>query len=324
MTPDHRHIRTDLSLNQIDLNLLRVFDVLMHERSVTRTAERIGRTQSAVSHSVARLRSIFNDELFVREGSAMIPTPKALGLAAVISMALADIGTVLDQNAHFDPRNSTRNFRIGLTDYAAVTFLPRLIERFSREAPNATLNILHARESEVTEQLRSKEVECLVLGNPSKVDAHLSKVVISTDKMVCAGWRGNPQMAGLTVEQYLAADHLQISSDGVAEGLVDIELRKMNLSRKVVATIPHYLVAPWVIKGTSLITVFGASVLLALTDASETVILEPPIPLPDLVLTMVHERYREADLGHAWLRKLLRDIAEEQRMDKARLYRDFS
>lgn len=320
MVKNHSDIRSPLSLNQIDLNLLRVFDVLMQERSVTRTAERIGRTQSAISHSVGKLRNIFNDELFTRSGSVMVPTPRAQDLAAVISRALADVRSVVDRNALFNPKDSTRNFRIGLSDYTALALLPQFIERFNREAPKATLNILHARESEVPDLLRSKEIECAVLGNSAISAPNLNQVVLSVDRMVCAGWRGNADMADLTLERYLAADHLQVSADGIAEGAADVALRKMNLTRKVVATIPHYLVAPWVLKGTPLITVFGDSVLLAITEPSETTVVSPPLPLPDVVMTLSYDKYLEADLGHAWLRDLIQSVVNEQRETKNARY----
>lgn len=306
-------------MQQMDLNLLRVFDVLIQERSVTRTALRIGRSQSAVSHAVGRLRRVFNDELFRREGVTMVPTPRALELAAVVSKALATIRAAVDQNINFEPASSVRNFRIGLSDYTALTFLPGLIRKFSVEAPGATLNILHARETEIVDRLRNRDVECVILGNPSLNDPHLEKHVLIADRMVCAGWSGNPSLVDMSRAKYLAADHLQISADGQAEGATDLALREMNLSRRVVATVPHYLVAPWIIRGTSLITTFGDSVLLALTPESETVIFDPPIPLPDVLLTLIYERYLDADPGHVWLRELIGTVAREVQYAKARV-----
>lgn len=303
----------------MDLNLLRIFDILMHERSVTQTAARCGRSQSAISHSVSRLRLMFNDELFRREGTKMIPTPRAFELAEVVSKALADLRVVVDREIRFEPEISTRNFRIGVSDYTGLTFLPLLIEKFSSEAPTATLNILHAREFEVVDQLRRKEVDCVILGNPTLDDPNLKTHVLALDKMVCACWRGNPDLEEMTREKYLAAPHLQISADGNAVGVTDTILQKLNLRRRIVATIPHYLVAPWVIKGTSLITTFGDSVLLALDPRSEVAIFEPPIPLPDVALTLIYERYVEADLGHVWLRHLIGRVAQEVQARKARL-----
>jgi DNA-binding transcriptional LysR family regulator len=309
----------EFSLDQIDLNLLRIFDILMQERSVTKTARRTGRTQSAVSHSLGKLREIFQDELFSRDALRMEPTLRALELAAVISTSLSDIRHVVDRHLHFEPGETRRNFRVGLSDYTAATFLPSLIERFTAAAPHATLNVLHTRQSEVTSLLKARAIECAVLGNVVVDDERISQLVLSVDKMVCAGWSGNPALQQLTLERYLEASHLQISADGVGEGLSDAALRQMDLSRKVVATVPHYLVAPWILKGTQLLTAFGDSLVLALDSASETYVVAPPFDIPDVTVTMVFERRLEADLGCSWLRSLIEEISVEQRDRKAAL-----
>jgi DNA-binding transcriptional LysR family regulator len=311
--------RTVFSLDQVDLNLLRVFDILMQERSVTKTAQRTGRTQSAVSHSLGRLREIFQDELFSRDAGRMEPTLRALELATVITASLSDIRQVIDRHLHFDPAHTRRNFRVGLSDYTAATFLPSLVERFTAAAPHATLNVLHTRQSEVTSLLTARAIECAVLGNVAVDDERISQVVLSVDKMVCAGWSGNPALGQLTLERYLEALHLQISADGVGEGLSDAALRQMELKRKVVATVPHYLVAPWILKGTQLLTAFGDSLVLALDPASETYVVAPPFDIPDVTVTLVFERRLEADLGCSWLRSLIEEISVEQRDRKASL-----
>jgi DNA-binding transcriptional LysR family regulator len=312
--------RQELSLDQIDLNLLRIFDILMQERSVTKTAQRTGRTQSAVSHSLGKLREIFQDELFSRDAMRMEPTLRALELATVISASLSDIRHVIDRHMHFEPAETRRNFRVGLSDYTAATFLPSLIERFAAAAPHATLNVLHTRQSEVTSLLKARAIECAVLGNVMvDDDERIGQVVLSVDKMVCAGWSGNPALTQLTLERYLEASHLQISADGVGEGLSDAALRQMDLKRKVVATVPHYLVAPWILKGTQLLTAFGDSLVLALDSASETYVVAPPFDIPDVTVALLFERRLEADLGCRWLRSLIEEISVEQRARKASL-----
>jgi len=309
----------EFSLDQVDLNLLRIFDILMQERSVTKTAQRTGRTQSAVSHSLAKLREIFQDELFSRDALRMEPTLRALELAAVISTSLSDIRHVVDRHLHFEPAETRRNFRVGLSDYTAATFLPKLIERFNAAAPHATLNVLHTRQSEVASLLQARAIECAVLGNVVVDDDRISRVVLSVDKMVCAGWSGNAALQELTLERYLEASHLQISADGVGEGLSDAALRQMGLRRKVVATVPHYLVAPWILKGTPLLTAFGDSLVLALDSASETYVVAPPFDIPDVTVVLVFERRLEADLGCKWLRSLIEEVWVEQRGRKAAL-----
>ncbi|QWK81246.1 LysR family transcriptional regulator [Ochrobactrum sp. BTU1] len=311
----------EFSLNQIDLNLLRTFDVLMHERSVTRAADRLGRTQSAISHSLGRLREVFQDELFTRDSGVMEPTARAKELGEVISRSLHEIRIAVDRHLNFDPATSVRNFRIGLSDYTAVTFLPELIETFSSLAPNASLNVVHAREPDALGLLRNREVEYAVLGNAKLDTAHFEMMELSRDRMVCGGWKGNPRMSDMSLDRYLASPHLQISADGIARGVADIALENLGLRRKVVATIPHYLVAPWVIKGTELISVFGDGVLFALTEESEITIVPTPIELPDVTISMIFDRANELDPGHRWFRDLIVTISEKQKSLKKGLYR---
>lgn len=311
---------SDFSLNQIDLNLLRTFDVLMQERSVTRAANRLGRTQSAVSHSLGRLRDVFKDDLFSRDAGLMEPTPRARELAVVISRALTDIRLVVDRHLNFEPEKTTRNFRIALSDYTAVTFLPSLIEAFSSAAPHASLNVIHAREPDVLGSLKSREVECAVLGNAKTEGDQFEVIELSKDRMVCGGWKGNPLLDDFTPERYLASPHLQISADGLAEGVADIALRARGLTRRVVATIPHYLVAPWVIKGTDLVAVFGDGVLLALPEESEIRILAPPIDLSDVTISMLFDRAVKFDPGHSWFRSLIQNVTDDQTLRKQQVY----
>ncbi|AGS24399.1 LysR family transcriptional regulator [Rhizobium etli] len=312
---------TEFSLNHIDLNLLRTFDVLMRERSVTRSADRLGRTQSAISHALGRLREVFQDELFTRESGIMEPTARAKELAEVISRSLHEIRIAVDRHLNFDPSTTSRNFRIGLSDYTAITYLPALIETFSKLAPKASLNVVHAREPDALGSLKSREVECAVLGN-ARLDAEDFEIVeLSRDPMVCGGWKGNSAITDMTLDRYLTSPHLQISADGIAAGVADITLQRLGLYRKVVATIPHYLVAPWVMKGTNLISVFGDGVLLALTEESETAIVPPPIALPDVTISLIFDKANELDPGHRWFRDLIRTVSEKQRMLKQGVYK---
>lgn len=309
------------SLNQIDLNLLRTFDALMQERSVTKAAEFLGRTQSATSHSLSRLRYIFKDELFSRDSGVMEPTPRAKELAAVLTRALADIRQVVDRHLNFEPASTFRNFRIGLSDSTSVTILPNLIQNFSAQAPNATLNVLHTKEAEVLDLLKTKQIECAVLGNTSLKGDQIMTVQLSTHKMVCAGWKGNGLLDDLTQERYLSSPHLQISADGRSDGVADIVLRGLGLKRKVIATISHYLVAPWILKGTPLITVFGDEFVFAISEETETKIVPVPFHLPDVRVSMIYERSADGDAGLAWLRGLIMATAEAQRALKEDAYR---
>ncbi len=306
-----------MSLDDVDLNLLRVFDVLMQERSVTGAADYLGRTQSAVSHSLAKLRILFKDELFTRDGGSMRPTPRALELATDLSDALAKIRASIGRYKVFDSTTTERKFRVGLTDYHAMIFIPRLIREFSEQAPHATLNVIPANrvEAETTDYFR--QVDCTLTGANLRDDPSLVKVELGQDRLLCAVWSGS-QMARspLSLETYLSASHLQISADGLSEGLADRALRDRGLRRKVVATISNYLVMPWVLRGTELITHCGDGILQMLDETSEVTLLSPPIPISSVSANLVIHRQMAADQGTLWLRRLITELYHTAQIKK--------
>lgn len=312
MVDNPKRKKREILVNQLDLNLLRVFDALMAERNVNRAAIRIGRTQSAVSHALGKLRSIVGDALFVRTEGRMEPTAVASELALIVTPALVTIFAALNQQMNFNPGQTTRAFRIGISDYTAIGFLPLFTRRFVQAAPGAKLNFLHTHDASAKAMILSRELDCAVLGNFTLDHFELRSTVLSEDANLCAAWSGNELLSdGLTLEAYLAAPHLQVSIDGVREGVADQALAAMGRSRKVLATIPHYHTAPWVIRDTNLLAILGSRVLLTLDPASETVMLEPPVALPRVTISMIYNRQSEADPGHRWLRDLVVSVSNE-------------
>lgn len=127
-----------IDLRRIDLNLMLVFEVLMAERSVTRAASRLGRTQSAVSHALARLREQLDDPLMVKAGGRMVPSPFAEGLVGEVRLVLSHVQRILVPPVAFEPASTTRHFRVAIPDFNERIF-PMLAERVRREAPRAVL-----------------------------------------------------------------------------------------------------------------------------------------------------------------------------------------
>lgn len=303
-------MRAPITLNSVDLNLLRTFDLLMQERSVTAAARRAGRTQSAISHSLGRLRELFRNELFTRQGGAMIPTPQAIELAAVVSRSLSEIQQALDRHSDFKPSQSKRHFRIGVSDYTGAIYLPSLIEEFARAAPLATLTAIPVRSDELAEQLKRPEMDCIIIGNPPLADNQVHETVLARHKMMCATWAQNPLIREMSLESYLAAPHLQISGDGNPVGVSDHALAAIGRVRNVVATIPHYLVASRVLHGTNLITAFADGMLLVIANLEDVRLFAPPFELPDVRLSLIFDRGKQADFGHIWLRNMIKSVSD--------------
>lgn len=311
-----------MNLRTLDLNLLLVFDAILQDRQVSRAADRMGRSQSALSHSLKKLRQVFGDDLFVRAGGEMEPTPRALELAGPIAAALADIQGALDRYAAFDPATSSRGFTIGMSDSTALMFLPGLIRRFRAEAPGATVNVRNVSPARGYQLLRAGELDCVVIGNAPPVAEHLVAEAILTEKFLCAMWDRNPVLDGpFTLEAYLSCPHLQVSLDGVSPGQIDVELEKRGLRRNVVATIPHYLVIPWVLVETDAIVTCGEDPLLAVEGTCDIALARPPVPVPDVVFSLITDERVRTDPGNIWLRSLIVDRADELRRQKDAIYR---
>ena len=302
--------------NKVDLNLLKVFDLLMEERSVTRAAQRTSRTQSAVSHSLNKLRDIFGDELFVNQAGTMNPTALARELGPVIAQALADLQSVVDRNIDFKPEESTRKFRVGVTDYTGALYLPALLARFGRQAPNARLQIIPILVYDAAETLAALELDALLIGNPVIKGTHLVETVLARHEMLCAAWSGNRRIDQFNLETYLSLPHLQISPDGDENGVSDKALADMGLTRRVTAVIPHYMVAPKVLRGTDMIAAFADGMLTLLDASSEIRVMPPPFEMPSVRVSLVFARSRQADAGHIWLRSCIRAVVSAREAHK--------
>lgn len=301
-----------MGADNVDLNLLRIFEVVMKERSVTKAAVRLGRTQSAISHSVNKLRYLFKDQLFTRDGGTIRPTPRAIELLVDLSGALATIETAIDRYQAFHPSETRANFRVGLTDYHSFLILPDLLRQFSHEAPRATLNIIPVSTAEVSAMVHSRQLDCALISSFESDDPGLHRVQLDEDRIFCAVWSGSRLAKNkLTLERYLAADHIQISSDGLSEGLADAALRQKGLGRRVVATIPNYPVIPWVLRGTELLTHCGDNVSQIITERSEVAFLTPPIPIPGISVSLITHRQLLAHPPTVWLTSMVETVFKD-------------
>ena len=131
---------SEMHFNQLDLNLLRVFDALLDERSVTRAGDRLRLSQSAVSHALGRLRLTLDDELFVRRSTGMEPTPRALEIGPALHTALLQMQTALAP-AGFDPATTERRFTISAGPYGCAVLMPLVVHTLQEQAPGSTLHI---------------------------------------------------------------------------------------------------------------------------------------------------------------------------------------
>ncbi len=298
----------NLYINNIDLNLLTVFEAVMYSGNTTRAASRLGLTQSAVSHALKRLRILFGDPLFVRTPRGLAPTPVAQEIGTDIHAILKQVETILNREKDFSPHTSARRFVIGLSDYAAFVVLPDLLARLAVEAPYVTVTVKNTRHDAGIGMLEEDEAE-LIIGNFPAMPPHMRQTLLFYERFVVAGRSDHPGLAGkLTLRKYIGMDHLQISTLSYPNGYVDAVLAKKGVQRKVAVTVPHFPPAPFLLPRTNLIATEPSRLLEPMREALDLVLVEPPFAIPRFAVTLNwHSRYYR-EPGQQWLRWVIESL----------------
>ncbi|MCE4070707.1 LysR family transcriptional regulator [Pseudomonas sp. GD04087] len=286
-------------LRKVDLNLLIVFETLMHERSVTRAAEKLFLGQPAISAALARLRGLFDDPLFVRTGRSMEPTARAQEIFGHLSPALDSISTALSRAADFDPATSKAVFRIGLSDDVEFGLLPPLLRRLRSEAPGITLVVRRANYLLMPQLLSSGEISVGV-SYTDELPANAKRKTLrrSTWKIL----RADSIPGALTLDDYCARPHALVSYAGDLDGFVDQTLAEMDRKRQVVLAVPQFVGLAQLLAGTDIIATVPEYVALALTAAGGLRAEDPPFPTRLAELSMVWRGAQDQDPAERWLR----------------------
>lgn len=304
-------VMNPVNLSRIDLNLLVVFDAVLFEGHVTRAANRLGLTQPAVSHALGRLRTLFGDPLFVKTPRGMAATPLAQEVGPAVRAMLEQVESVLARDRSFDPATSDRCFRIGLSDYSGAVLLPGLVALLAAEAPGVSLIVLNATHATGLPMLEDGEVE-LIAGCFPEPPPHLREETLFLESFVCARRRRRGGTRGLaTLRDYLAGEHLQISTRGSPFGQVDEALAARGASRTVKLTVAHFLLAPPLLRASDLIATEPSRFLSAPGVGDDLTLTKPPFPIPPFTVTQNWHSRHDNDPAHTWLRTLLRTHARD-------------
>lgn len=297
-------------LRRVDLNLLVAFDALMAERSVTSAAMRMSITQSAMSASLARLRKLLDDPVLVRNGRAMMVTPLAEAMTDRVRQILNEVQSVLATRSGFDPATDHRSYTITASDYEAAAILHPLLARLATEAPWIQLRI-QPPEHDVGGRLERNQVDLLLAPRevlPGAGGFHHE--ILYTDQHVVAADADNAQFGEtITLEQFSAMPHV-VAHINHHPSLVDAHLERLGVARNVQVT-AGFLLAPFLLKGTSLITVTSRILAHRLSRSVGLKVSEAPVELPPLSTVMAWTTRTHDDPGHQWLRERVRAVAQE-------------
>ncbi len=304
-------------LHNFDLNLLVAFDLLMEEKNVSRAAERMFVTQSAMSHTLQRLRQQLDDPLLVKTPAGMKPTDRALSLVDPVKAVLRDIKRLIRAPEEFDPSQSRRRFVIAATDYMDLLVLPPLIERIALGAPSIDIHVKRTELPFPEAALEHNDLD-VVLGFDTilKPPVYLSRSKLFDDRMTCVVSKKYQvgENRELTLEEYVSGKHMLISRTGTRVGLIDEWLAERGLTRRIALIVPHFLSAPFIVAKTDMILSLPERIANEFVGLAPLNILALPFELPAYDLVMVWHPLRDPDPAHRWLRDQIMEVSRNLRV----------
>jgi DNA-binding transcriptional LysR family regulator len=291
-------------LRRIDLNLLVTFDALMTTRSVTRAAERLGLGQPAVSHALARLRELTGDSLFVASRRGLVPTGRALGLAAWVRSVLEEAQQKLIEPMQFDSRRWAATVRLAMTPMMDMALMPRLLRHLARHAPHVRVSVQAAAVwRDVVERLDANEVD-LYLGFAGDVKSwHRRRTLWEENVLALFSPRRLKLKTPMTLNDYLSCAHVLVTQrGGVMERQVDDALARIGKERRIVMSTPHFLVVPHLLQEAPLIATLHGRAAKWLAKAFKLMATALPLEIPSFEESMVWHEVLDRDQGQLWLR----------------------
>ena len=299
-----------IDIRNKDLNLLNIFSVLLLERNVSRAAERLNLSQSTISHSLARMRDMFGDELFVRVPRGIVPTPKALALAPKVESLLKAAELLFDEGETFDPKKAVGTIRLAATEFFEHLALPKLIPILREKAPNVVLRSISTQGQLPKEKMEQGQIDVAVAGFFGDLTEGFSQELIFEDDFLGVVRKGHPILkTKKTVQDYTSFDHILISPQGDLIGVVDKILGKKN-PRSVVAGISNFLTPGWIVADSELILTAPSRLVDVFTKSLPVQSFELPFKSPHIsVMQVWHERTANEPLIK-WFRSLIKDCCK--------------
>lgn len=248
-------------IGRLDLKQLRILEELLQERNLSRVAKKMGLTQQAISEQLRKLRDLFDDRLFVRQGNGMVPTPLAEELGEKISGILKDVEALLTPTS-FDPCTYKGVFRISATDYAIQAILPQLLEVVRKSAPELKIIVRDFESDNLNQLMTSGELD-LALTFPSFIPDTLPCVLLFEEQHVCVTSRSSPLVGkALTLAEVAALPQLIISpSRANLRGSHDDWFAMQGLKRNIVMSVPSFSAAPDIIASTDTVAFYPSRLL---------------------------------------------------------------
>ncbi|MCV4290453.1 LysR family transcriptional regulator [Pseudomonas capsici] len=295
-------------LRRLDLNLLLVFDALYRNASVVAAADELALSPSAFSHALARLRASLADDLFVRTGNIMTPTPVAHELANPIAQALNLLSDGLGSSEAFDPSTSQQAFTFAATDYTLYAVLTPLVARLGQSAPNIKINVVYLNKQERRDQLRDGRVHFAIDARHAVGDGldEFDTQDFFTDTYAVAYRRGHPRIKQrVSLKQYLAENHIAALPWNDADSVIDIALSRQGHRRNVVISLPSILAAPHIVAASNYLFTLPQNATRLFSDVVPITVCPVPFEVPEFTLCIASSPRFARSRSQQWMRTQL-------------------
>ena len=311
---------TSPNFRSLDLNLLRVFDEVMKERSLTRAAHNLSLTQPAVSNALRRFREFIGDDLIKRNGHAMLPTPRALALWPAVRETLSQLQEVLSPST-FSPAEANTTFVLAMADATAAKLMPGLVKVMDLEAPGVSIRVVPLTTRDPRRLLDQEQADLAIGYFPatfadltaraqSGETVSFSQQRLYSGEYVCVMRHDHPLAnVPLNLDRYCAARHLLVSFSGRPFGFVDESLARVGRERRIVLTVNQFFTAGKVVANSNLLTVLPRHFVSVTGFADQLVLRDLPFAVPMVQVDAIWHHRVHRVVAHQWLRKTIAGIA---------------
>lgn len=294
-----------MHISRVDLNLFIVFEAIYAEGSVTRASLKLNLTQPAISHALGRLRVMFDDPLFVRQGHLMVSTPLSRSIIEPVRQSLRGFEVTLNKLNRFDPASTEKEFTLALRDVLESTVLPPLMVALEQAAPQAKVAAVQVDRRELESELQAGTLDCAI-DVLLPLSPEIRHVRILADRTLVVARRGHPRLqGGVTLDAYLEEEHILASSRRKGPGIEDFELSRLGLQRKIRLRCQHYFAACRVVSQTDLVLTMPERYARVANQQFDNQLLALPLEMPAWDVYLYWHANVEDDPANKWLRERL-------------------
>lgn len=294
-------------IHSVKIELIPVLTTILETLSLTESAKRLGVTQSAISHSLRKLRNQLGDELVIRDGNKLSPTAKAEQMYPALKRWLGELESIVEA-VDFEPKTSKKIFYIAATDIVEQMFMPQIVSCLKEKAPHVGIRLVRWNGELVYSQLMNSEIN-LAIGVRNFDYPNLMQKVLYKDTFASAARKSHPYFRSqMDLEDFLSFPHTMTSSGDRAKGVVDTALENISRSRILTHTVSNFSSAPFIVEYSDCILTAPKLFLETCSMRHEIQTFKPPLDLPSFDIKLFWSKKTQKDVANLWLRDILYSI----------------